>query len=339
MRAIAFSQQALDEALSVLRDGGVVAHATETCYGLACDVSNIDAVKKLFAIKRRPETQPVSGLFASLEQAQEYAEWNERALKLAEEYLPGPLTVILPLREDAPKILHPLIPSSGGGRETLHKKSVPRNLLHFARSMRKEPTKAENILWYALRFDQLGVRFRRQHPVAGYIVDFFCHEAQLGIEVDGEVHDSKEQIKLDQERTQALESETGIHIMRFSNAEVTDDLPKVIEKIRHYLNSPSPIGGRGQGMGAKTIGIRISSHPVASMLVTAFESPLTTTSANVHGQPNPYSAEDIQAQFADAPVKPDLILDSGRLPQVPPSTIVDCTKEELTQRRAGNIKL
>lgn len=209
MRTIAFSQQALDEALSVLRNGGVIAHATETCYGLACDVSNIEAVKKLFAIKQRPETQPVSGLFASLEQAKEYAEWNERALKLAEEYLPGPLTVILPLRDDAPKILHPVVRASGPDAPT---------------------TK-------------------------------------------------------------------------------------------------------------RTIGIRISSHPVASMLVIGFESPLTTTSANIHGQPNPYSAEDIQTQFADAPVKPDLILDSGRLPQVPPSTIVDCTKEELTQRRAGDIKL
>ncbi len=107
MKVIPFSNQAIADALTVLQNGGVVAHATETCYGLACDLSNPDAVTKLFAIKQRPESQPVSALFASVDEAKKYVEWNDRAEELAAQYLPGPLTLILPLRSDSPKKLFP----------------------------------------------------------------------------------------------------------------------------------------------------------------------------------------------------------------------------------------
>src|SRR5262245_56720739 len=108
MRLLPVSAGALQEALSLLQNGGVVAHATETCYGLACDLRNPDAVTRLFVIKRRPLTQPVSALFASVEDAKRYVEWNDRAEELARTYLPGPLTLILPLRPDAPARLFPM---------------------------------------------------------------------------------------------------------------------------------------------------------------------------------------------------------------------------------------
>ena len=177
----------IETALEILRAGGIVAHATETCYGLACDMRNEGAVKKLFLIKNRPENMPVSALFPSVEEAKKYVEWNEEAENLAREHLPGPLTLILNMRHDAPTLLYPI--------------------------------------------------------------------------------------------------------------------------------STSP-----------TLGLRISSHPLAQQLVTSFGFPISTTSANLHGQPNPYSTDDSIAQFQDRGAKPDLILDSGTLPQNPPSTVIDLTK-------------
>jgi len=101
MRTVRVSPEATEEALHILAAGGVVAHATETCYGFACDLTNPAAVEKLFAIKNRPADQPVSALFPSIEEAKKYVEWNDRAESLAKKHLPGPLTLILPLHKDA----------------------------------------------------------------------------------------------------------------------------------------------------------------------------------------------------------------------------------------------
>jgi len=87
-----------------------------------------------------------------------------------------------------------------------------------------------------------------------------------------------------------------------------------------------------------TLGIRISSHPLAQALVQLFGKPLTTTSANLHGKENPYSPEDIQTQFANAPLKPDLILDSGLLPQNPPSTVINLADPSAEILRKGSIQ-
>lgn len=198
MPVIPYSPEALDEAVDVIRRGGVVAHATETCYGLACDLGNPRAVERLFAIKNRPRTQPVSGLFPSVEEAKRHVIWNDQAEALGR-HLPGPLTLILPLKPDSPLL-------------------------------------------------------------------------------------------------------------------------------------PIPDGG-------PTLGVRVSSHPHAQALVLAAGMPLSTTSANVHGMPNPYSAQIIESQFLGADHEPDLILDSGELPPVPPSTVVDCTAGKPEQKRRGDLRL
>ncbi len=92
----------LDEALEMLRSGGCVVHATETCYGLACDLGNPDAVKHLFAVKRRPEGQPVSALFPDLETAERYVVFSPKARELVSKHLPGPLTLVLPVQCKTP---------------------------------------------------------------------------------------------------------------------------------------------------------------------------------------------------------------------------------------------
>jgi L-threonylcarbamoyladenylate synthase len=97
------STQSLAQAIQILKAGGVVAHATETCYGLTCDLTNPTAIKKLFDIKARPYSQPVSALFATIDEAKNYVEFSPRALELAKKYLPGPLTLVLPMRADVPE--------------------------------------------------------------------------------------------------------------------------------------------------------------------------------------------------------------------------------------------
>lgn len=198
MHIVSPNTSGIAEALEVLKAGGVVAHATETCYGLACDLRNPEAVKKLFAIKKRPANMPVSALFPSVEDAKKYVVWNDRAEEWAEKALPGPLTLILPMRADAPFALHPTADDS-----------------------------------------------------------------------------------------------------------------------------------------SKTIGVRVSPHSVALTLIEQFGSPLSTTSANIHGKPNPYAATDITTQFTNVSDTPDLIIDSSILPQTPPSKIVDLTGSEERTVRAG----
>ncbi|MEQ1849650.1 MAG: L-threonylcarbamoyladenylate synthase [Candidatus Peribacteraceae bacterium] len=194
----ASNSSALDAAIACLRSGGVVAHATETCYGLACDLRNPEAVKKLFRIKNRPSSQTVSALFSSLKEAIQYCQFSERALLVAQKHLPGPLTIVLPILPSAPPL---------------------------------------------------------------YVT--------------------------------------------------ADEVP------------------------ATHIGIRVSPHPVALALAQGFGSPIATTSANSHGESNPYSAKDITEQLSSLP--PDVLIDSGTLPDAPPSTVISMSGDEITVLRQGSL--
>jgi len=193
----------IHEAVNIIRAGGIVSHATETCYGLACDFTNESAVRKVFELKKRPEGMPISALFPSVESAKEWVEWNEVADRLADEYLPGPLTIVLPVR---------------------------------------------NV------------------PHASCLV-------------------------------------------------------------------------------SRTLGIRISPHPVAQKLAELAEVPLSTTSANIHGGLNPYSVDDVISQFfvgaqhAVPGSQPELILDSGKLPHADPSTVVAIENGKIKILRQGSIMI
>lgn len=199
MQMLPFSPEAMTLALSIIEKGGVVAHPTETCYGFACDLSNKEAVEKLFAIKKRPISHPVSGLFATVNDVTHYVEWGVKAYEISRQHLPGPLTVIVPIKADAP----------------------------------------------------------------------------------------------------------------------------------HQL-FPTPLGGA-------TIGVRVSSHPVASQLAVRYGVPLSTTSANIHGQPNPYNASEILSQYAMEDVQPDLVIDGGEQPRLQPSTVIDLTRDDPVIVRQGDV--
>ena len=86
------------------------------------------------------------------------------------------------------------------------------------------------MLWYHLRNSRLVVRFRRQHPIGPYIVDFFCEETRLAIELDGGGHADPEQLSKDREREAALR-QLGIRMVRFWNTEVYENLDGVLRRI------------------------------------------------------------------------------------------------------------
>ena len=102
--------------------------------------------------------------------------------------------------------------------------------------MRKEPTDAERILWQELRAKKLGVKFRRQHLIDQFIVDFYCVELGLVVEVDGGIHG--DQRSADLEREEILKGQ-GCTIVRFKNNEVEGNLLRVISKIKDVICSLS----------------------------------------------------------------------------------------------------
>ncbi len=208
MKIIHESPEALAEAVTVLEAGGVVIHATETCYGITCDLTNPKALERLFAVKQRPLDQPVSALFSSLEEAQKYVIFSDKALSLAEKYLPGPLTLVLPPEKNPP----------------------------FPISVCPQPL-------------------------------FTLHSSFL----------------------------------------------------------------------ISSIGVRLSSHPFAQALALAFGKPIATTSANLHGKPNPYAVSEIEAQWAQSSQLPDLVIDSGLLPIAPPSTVIEVISDSIRVLRQGDV--
>jgi imidazole glycerol-phosphate synthase subunit HisF len=107
-------------------------------------------------------------------------------------------------------------------------------LFERAAILRKQQTFAEEILWNHLRTKPYGFKFRRQHPFACYILDFYCHQLKLAIEVDGSIHQLEEVKQNDQERQKQLENE-GLSFLRFSNNELRLRPEDVILRIEIYL--------------------------------------------------------------------------------------------------------
>ncbi len=107
-------------------------------------------------------------------------------------------------------------------------------LRKLARALRKSSTLGEVLLWQAIKGGALGVEFHRQFPVDEYILDFFCPERLLAIEIDGSHHDHREAVEMDLTRQARLE-ELGIRFVRFSEAEVRDNLRGVVERVGVWL--------------------------------------------------------------------------------------------------------
>jgi very-short-patch-repair endonuclease len=127
---------------------------------------------------------------------------------------------------------------------------LPEDIRVFAREMRGRMTDAETLLWMLLRNRRIaGAKFRRQHPEGRYILDFYCDEKKLGIELDGGQHG--EAIEYDQQRDSWLQIQ-GIRILRFWNNQMLTETEAVMEAIYQAVvetNSnkkfPLPLAGEG----------------------------------------------------------------------------------------------
>jgi L-threonylcarbamoyladenylate synthase len=115
-----WKESVLSEALSVLKAGGIVMHPTETCYGLAVDIFNEDALQKLYKLKKMDTLKPVSIIVASIEDAKKWAEIDEKAEDLMKEFWPGPYTFLVKRRDTLPMFFNKGMPKVG-----LRNPSVP----------------------------------------------------------------------------------------------------------------------------------------------------------------------------------------------------------------------
>lgn len=102
--------------------------------------------------------------------------------------------------------------------------------------LRNNSTNAEQVLWRFLKNRQLGgYKFRRQYSIGRYIVDFYCPRLKLVIEVDGDTHSTKEEIKYDCQRQQYIES-LNIKVLRFTNIDIYESIDWVLEEILIFIN-------------------------------------------------------------------------------------------------------
>ncbi len=148
----------------------------------------------------------------------------------------------------------PPTPSKGGGAETVPNYMTGGNnshlLINEAKRMRKEPTETENMLWQELRNRNLDDKFRRQHLIDDFIVDFVCLSKKLVVEVDGGYHTTVEQKEYDEKRTIVL-NKRGFKVIRFTNEEVLNNLQNVLQKIKSELEAiPAPLSF-GEGLGVR----------------------------------------------------------------------------------------
>lgn len=188
----------IKKACEVLAVGGVIVHATETCYGFACDATSKKALQRLYALKKMPRSKPISIFVAELKIARRYGIFNKKGSELAQNYWPGPLTIVVKRKKNLPSFIN------------------PKN---------------------------------------------------------------------------------------------------------------------------KTVGFRVPGHQLSLSLARAFKKPLTTTSANISGLPSPYSVSAIKKQFKDEKMKPDFIIDSGKIAKNPPSTIIDVSKKKIEIIRQGSLQV
>jgi very-short-patch-repair endonuclease len=120
---------------------------------------------------------------------------------------------------------------------------IPYNpkLKELAKALRNNSTPGEIALWKKIRDKQLlGYDFDRQKPLGEYIVDFFCHELMLAVEIDGISHENQEAFEKDIQRQKDLEG-LGIQVLRFKEHEAVNNVRLVLEQIEFWIHSTHPL--------------------------------------------------------------------------------------------------
>tara|TARA_R110002073_G_scaffold108336_3_gene243409 strand:+ start:78289 stop:78702 length:414 start_codon:yes stop_codon:yes gene_type:complete len=123
----------------------------------------------------------------------------------------------------------------------LMRKIIPYNpkLVTYAKELRKNMTFGEIALWREIKGKKLGVQFSRQIPIDNYIIDFYCKNLFLAIEVDGSIHFKEGHEEKDQRRQKRLES-LGVKVIRFSDTDVKNNLNWVLDEIRSCIDNLEP---------------------------------------------------------------------------------------------------
>ncbi|MFO7541828.1 MAG: aminotransferase class III-fold pyridoxal phosphate-dependent enzyme [Thiobacillus sp.] len=148
--------------------------------------------------------------------------------------------------------------AGGSGHGALRFPDIPSEAIEFARKLRREQTDAESVMWYLLRNRRLGGhKFRRQHPMPPYTLDFYCHEAGLVIELDGGQHVESAR----DPRRDAWLGQRGLRVVRFWNNQVLQETEAVLTAVWAALHGgarphPQPLSPGERGEGAQQAGIR-----------------------------------------------------------------------------------
>ncbi len=151
---------------------------------------------------------------------------------------------------------------------------LPEELKACIRELRKESTEAEQFMWSILRNRAFhDAKFRRQHPMEGHILDFYCHEAKLCVELDGSQHNEDDAVIYDEERTKILHERQGVKVIRFWNSDVLNKTEEVLNVLWDILDerlAPSPLtplplerGTHSLTPTGEGLGMRASRHEVA----------------------------------------------------------------------------
>ncbi len=133
-----------------------------------------------------------------------------------------------------------ILPGTGRGTSVAGGGGVPGALrpeVALARKLRKEMSLPETLLWQRLRGKKAGLKFRRQHPAGPYVIDFFCPEASLAIEIDGEGHNRGDRPQRDETRDAFL-TENGFNVLHVAAARILKDPDAAAEAIAAYAARP-----------------------------------------------------------------------------------------------------
>lgn len=132
----------------------------------------------------------------------------------------------------------PLPLQRGGEKQKMSKIHNNKIFISRRRDLRKSATPTEKKLWQVLRKKIMGVKFKRQHSIGGYITDFYCANKKLIIELDGAVHNSEESREYDEIRDKFFK-ELGYSTLRFRNSEIENNFEEVINEIENFCNKKS----------------------------------------------------------------------------------------------------